>query len=96
MRRSVAFWRVRPAVKVFSCAAAAAALEAVPERDFLAAWWGARRCDSARSRRSWRSCARRDGASSGRAFDDDDDEGRFDRAAAAAAAAELGSGGRED
>lgn len=40
-------------------------MEDADERDLVAAW-GARRCDSARRRRSSRSCLRSEGASSGR------------------------------
>lgn len=80
MRMSVAFWRVRPAVKAFGSIAA-------PEDDIL----GARRCDSAISRRSSRSWARREGASSGSSFEEDE--------VAAGIGSDLvnvWSGGRED
>jgi hypothetical protein len=55
--------------------------------------FGARRCDSEMRRRSSRSWARSDGASSGRGADDFLD---VSGAAAAVVSAPVGSGGRED
>ena len=57
MRRSVACWRMRPEVKVLASALLT---------DENEAGFGLRRCDSEMSRRSSRSWARREGASSGR------------------------------
>lgn len=92
MRRSSAFWRTRPAAKAFgSDCAAEEEEERMAEREVGLLVW--RRWDSAMRRRSSRSCARREGASSGRAEDDDFEEGwgvGFDEEV------EVGSGGRED
>jgi hypothetical protein len=80
----VARWRVRPAAKGFDTA------EEEEDKEETEPLWGLRRCDSARRRRSSRSWARREGASSGRVLEEDllvgwlvDDEASW-------------SGGRED
>lgn len=67
-----------------------AALEDTDERDLVAAW-GARRWDSARRRRSSRSCFRREGASSGRVvvFEDGFGDSGF-------VVLRVWSGGRDD
>lgn len=68
-RRSVALCRVRPAENVFGSAAADVPWTTDEEKtDAEAALLceGVRRCDSERRRRSSRSCARSEGASSGR------------------------------
>lgn len=98
MRRSVAFWRIRPAAKVLGWSASVVLVEPLlpprkKEDEEEAAREGARRWDSAMRRRSSRSWARREGASSGRVLEGvvEDllvEEGSFRRA--------LWSGGRED
>lgn len=63
MRRSAALWRTRPAAK---------SLGAAPVRaDVLVSVGEARRWDSERRRRSSRSWASREGASSGRVVEED-------------------------
>lgn len=79
MRRSVALLRVRPVSNALAATACPAPLMA-----------GARRWDSARSRRSSRSWARREGASSGSA--DEEVAGVVD----GSVLREVWSGGRDD
>lgn len=80
MRRSVALLRVRPVSKALAATACPAPLMA-----------GARRWDSARSRRSSRSWARREGASSGSA-EEEEVAGVVD----GSVLREVWSGGRDD
>lgn len=67
MRRSRAFWRTRPEEKAFGSAPGEEVVERAAERESGRLVW--RRCDSEMRRRSSRSWARREGASSGREVD---------------------------
>lgn len=67
MRRSRAFWRTRPEEKAFGSEPGEEVVERAAERESGRLVW--RRCDSEMRRRSSRSWARREGASSGREVD---------------------------
>lgn len=70
---------MRPAAKALGSAGVPCTTdEAKTEDEAALLWLGVRRCDSERRRRSSRSCARREGASSGRALvglEEEDEEG---------------------
>lgn len=73
IRISSAFWRTRPEEKAFGRAFGEDVVESAAARERGLFVW--RRWDSAMRRRSSRSCARREGASSGRPAEDFEEEG---------------------
>lgn len=73
IRRSRAFWRTRPEAKAFGSAGPEEVVDRAAERESGRLVW--RRWDSEMRRRSSRSWARREGASSGREEDDFEEDG---------------------